>query len=158
MSFRRLGERGSAIISVLGWLLLLLPLAVWVSTAALVDVLQAQNARRAASAFYVAEAGLDRALAWVASQPSAEHAYRGPDGRAGSEDDGGVFGLPGQFVPFGEEAATGYQVWLVFLDSAAVRVRSRGRGWGGGNRTVEAIVRWNDGAPLTLSWNEEFEP
>lgn len=156
MLARPLKESGSAVVYVLGWLLLLLPLATWVTTGALVDLLQAQNARRAASAFYIAEAGLDRALAWVASQPSAEQACLGPDARPGSEDDGGVFGLPGQFVPFGEGPTTGYQVWVVGLAANAVRVRSHGHGWAGGSRTLEAVVRWHEGQPVTISWSEEF--
>ncbi len=156
MSRRWSDPEGAALVLVLGWVSLLLPATLWIATAAWIELLQAQNARRATSAFYVAEAGLDRALAWVAQKRSAEEALRGPDGAQGTFDDGGVFGVPGQFIPFGP-AGEGYEVTVSPVDATAVRVQSRGVGWGGGTRAVEAIVHWTQSGEVNVHWNEEFD-
>lgn len=142
---------------VIGWMSLLLPATLWLSTAAWIELLQVQNARRAVSAFYVAEAGLERALAWVATRPSASEALSGPDGLVGTPDDGGVFVAPGQFVPFGPEGQSGFAVTVFPVDSDALRLRSVGYGWGGGTRTLEAIVRWTAEGTTVVRWSEEFD-
>ncbi|MCX8071320.1 MAG: hypothetical protein N3C12_02545 [Candidatus Binatia bacterium] len=141
---------------VLGWVGLLLPLVSWLYLQAYTDQVLAQNLRRELDAFYVAEAGLHYALAAIQSCASAACATRGPDGISGTADDGSLLRSPHEWMPFGTEGRA-FLVRLATVDATTVRIRSNGRGWGGGSAEVEALVRWQGDGSVHVYWNQALD-
>ncbi len=150
-------EKGAALILVLGWSSLLLPLVGWLYLQAHTDQILAQNLRKELDAFYTAEAGLNFALAATSACDSPACALRGPDGVLGTADDGLVLPGPSDWAPFGDQGR-GFRVRVTEADSATVRIRSSGTGWGGGTSEVEALVRWQPDGTKQVFWNQLLEP
>jgi len=133
-------QRGAALIVILGWCGLLLPVVTWLWVQAHSDQLVAQNVRRELDAFYAAEAGLSYALAAIAHCADPACALAGPDGQLGTPHDGGVAADPNSWISFGPHAS--FHIRFAPLDAAAIRVRATGRGWGSATAAVDGVVRW----------------
>lgn len=136
-------ERGSALLIVLGWSTLLLPVIGWISLQARMDQILAQNFRRDLESYYVAEAGLNFALAALQRCSSAACVLAGPDGRVGTADDGGIASQPESWIPYGD-GYSAFQVRLLPMNSTQVRLRARSRAWGASSAELEAILTWSE--------------
>jgi hypothetical protein len=112
----------------------------------------ARNLRADLHAFYVADAGLNHALSIVSRSPSAAAVVAGPDGVAGTADDGGILDAPAAQVPF-PAAPYGYTVDAQPLANGGVRIRSLGVGWDGATKQLEAVVFWPAGEAVAW-WRE----
>lgn len=143
-------QRGTALVVVLGWSTLLLPLVAWIWLQARMDQILAQNFRRDLDSYYVAEAGLHFALATFQHCSAPDCALAGPDGRAGTADDGGVTSQPGAWIPYGDSSAA-FQVQLSPMSATQLRLRARSRGWGASSAELEAIVTWSGAAVRVTS-------
>ncbi|GIW45982.1 MAG: hypothetical protein KatS3mg077_3264 [Candidatus Binatia bacterium] len=150
-------QRGVALILVLGWASLLLPLLSWLYLQALADQFLVQNLRREVDAFHVAEAGLNFALAAISRCHSSSCALAGPDGVLGTTDDGQLVGDPSGWRAFGESGGA-FRVSSSAADETTVRIRSFGRGWGGGVAEVEALVHWEADGTVRIFWNQILDP
>jgi hypothetical protein len=103
------------------------------------DLLVQHHTRAAVEVFYVAEAGLEHALADLASDPRFERLLSGADGIPGTPDDGAYpfrNGPPG-FFP---RAPFRYDVRVEPVDANAAEIVSRGVGSGPTTRIVTAPV------------------
>lgn len=138
-------QRGSALTATLAATAVLLPLAAFAVLLTRLDFYVHDNTRAQAEVFYVAEAGLEHALADIPRGESLEQLLTGPDGYTGSADDG-VFpfreGSPGSFP----RAPFGYQVRVERVNSQLLRLTSVGSGARHARATVEALVA-ADSAP-----------
>ncbi|MEO8601830.1 MAG: hypothetical protein ABI629_04570 [bacterium] len=138
---RRLcAQRGQALISVLLTTSALLPLGAFAVMQARLDALIAQRTRVAAETLAVAESGLEHALAELQRDARFERLLRGPDGRAGSADDGEFpFTTPPPAVF--PAAPYRYDVRAAGLDAEHVELTARGFGPLGSVRAVAAVVQ-----------------
>ena len=142
-----MGQRGTALVAVLVLMMILLPLGAYVVVQCRSDLMIERNLRSEIEAFYVAEAGLEHAMAEIPPGRSFEEVLTGPDHILGTADDG-LFpfheGWPNDFPysPFR------YEVRVASVDSNAVRITSRGAGRDGATKVIEAVVRR---APLAFT-------
>ncbi len=133
---------GSALIAVLGVLALLLPLGVYAALQARMDLLIERNLAAEVEAFYVAEAGLEHAVAELRPGTSFDPVLAGPDRLRGTADDG-VF-------PFDEGSPTAfpaaplhYTVHVARRADGGVDVSSTASGRNGAAKVIAAIVKWS---------------
>lgn len=132
-------QRGAALIVTLGIILILLPLGAYVVFQCRTDLLIQRSFREGIEAFYVAEAGLEHAVADLRPGLSFDTLLAGPDGLAGSADDGAFpfsEGIPGTFPspPFR------YNVRVSRRAADSVYLVSEGSGKDGATKTVAAMV------------------
>jgi hypothetical protein len=80
-------QSGSALILVMLLIVVLTPLIASVAMQARLDLLIERHGRAAHEAFYVAESGLEHALADLAHDPSFNRLIEGADGKQGTADD-----------------------------------------------------------------------
>jgi hypothetical protein len=85
---RRINEQGQALLLTLIITALVAPLGVFALMQARVDLLLARHARTATQLFYVADSGLEHALADIRLDPIFDRLLTGPDGKADTTDDG----------------------------------------------------------------------
>lgn len=130
----------------------LLPLGAWLSLQARIDSEIARNIRGDLHAFYVAEAGIARALAILDTLPSAAVALLGPDGVSGTPDDGGLIAAPATAIFF-PESPYFYTLTVEPAGADMVRVHSTAHGWGGAVKQLEVVVLWRAGQ-LRSWWRE----
>ncbi len=134
-----MNQRGSALIAALTIAMILLPLGVFVVLQCRNDFLMQRKSRSEVEAFYVAEAGLEHAVAEIPAGQSFDPILAGPDRVAGTEDDG-VFpfaeGPPAEF-PY---APFRYDVHATSADNAMVRILSQGTGTNGATKVVIGLV------------------
>lgn len=132
-------ERGTALIATLSLTMILLPLGAFVVMQCCTDLMIEHNVRAEVESFYVAEAGLEHALAEIPPDSTFAPLLAGPDHIAGTVDDG-VFpfveGAPGDFpcAPFH------YDVRVNAANGGMVSVVSAGSGLHGANKAVSALV------------------
>lgn len=150
-------QQGVALVLVLGWVSVLLPLLSWLYMQAVLDQFLAQNLRREVHAFHVAEAGLNFALAAIRHCRSPSCAVAGPDGILGTTDDGRLIEDPTGWRGFGESGGA-FRLSLSAQSDVTVRIHSVGRGWGGGVAEVEALVGWHDDGQMKVFWNQILDP
>ena len=136
----RYGERGQALISALLTTSVLLPLATFALMQARLDGLVMQRTREAAQSLATADAGLEHALSELARDPRFDRLPLGPDGRAGTADDGDFpFASPPPAAFPG--APYHYAVRVDRIDADHCEVEARGFGPFGAARAVAAAVR-----------------
>jgi hypothetical protein len=136
---RSFTERGNALLATMLLVLVLSPLAAFVAMQSQLDLKIHDHTRTALEAFYVAESGLEHALADLALEPSFERLGRGPDRRPGTADDRLYpFRVPPP-VNFPAPPA-GYRVEVEAVGSERFDVVSLGRSHGRSQRTVSATV------------------
>lgn len=132
-------ERGHALLGALIATALLLPLGGFAVMQARLDFLVQHHTRAAAEALAIAEAGLEHALADLVRDPRFERLTLGPDGQAGTGDDGAypfVLAPPAWFPA----APARYEVRVATLAADRVEIVSRGYGALGSARGVAAAV------------------
>jgi hypothetical protein len=132
-------EHGQALLLTLVITTLVAPLGVFALLQAQVDLLLARYSRTATQLFYVADSGLEHALADLRLDPIFDRLTVGPDGQADTGDDG-------QF-PFRHSppdcfpnATFRYAVNVEPHDQERVDIVSRGIAESGGSQTVSASV------------------
>lgn len=126
-------ERGAALVATLILAAVLLPVGAWMSLQARIDGVLTRSLRADVHAFYVADAGLNHALAAVAEVTSAAAAL-----------DGSMLVLPQGHVPF-PGPPFGYRIEILPHGTDGVRLRSSGSGFDGTVKQLEAVVVWRDG-------------
>lgn len=132
-------ERGTALVATLGLAAILLPLGAFVVMQCRTDLLIQHNLRAELEAFYVAEAGLEHAVAEIAPGTSFDSILVGLDHVAGTVDDGEFPFAGGPPDPF-PHAPFRYEVHVARIDSGAVRVSSHGTGVNAAEKVVSAVV------------------
>lgn len=132
-------ERGTALAAALCIIIVLLPLGALVALQCRTDLAIRHNLRTEIEAFYVAEAGLEHAVAEIGPGQSFAALLVGPDGVPGTADDG-VFpfreGVPAPFP----RAPYRYEVHVEDAQGAMVRLISQGMGEHGASKIVEGVV------------------
>ena len=131
-------QRGTALIAVLAIAAVLIPLGTLVTMQCQTDFLITHNLRHEMEAFYVAEAGLQTALAEIGPDMTFDDLAFGPDHVAGTSDDD-VFPFsrpPGPYPgpPFE------YDIRLESAGSGKLRIRSTGTGRQGAHKVVGAFL------------------
>jgi hypothetical protein len=103
------------------------------------DLLVQHHTRAAVEAFYVAESGLEHALADLSSDPRFERLLVGRDAVAGTADDGSYpfRDGPPEFFP---RAPFRYEVLVERVDEDTVEIVARGIGAGPAMRSVSAPI------------------
>jgi hypothetical protein len=132
-------QSGIALVAALAVVLVVLPVAAFVVLQAAIDLRVQHNLRAATEAFYIAEAGLEHAVADIMPAASLQPLLAGPDVTWGSSDDGSfpfVDGPPAHF-PY---APKRYEVSVEDAGDGVIRIRSRGVGIGAAVAVVEARV------------------
>ncbi|MFN8627441.1 MAG: hypothetical protein U0587_15875 [Candidatus Binatia bacterium] len=134
-----MGERGTALLTTLGIMLLLLPLGAYVVMQCRSDLLVQRNFRDEIEAFHIAEAGLDHAVAEIKPGGTLSGLLVGPDGLAGTADDG--------LFPFSEGTPLDfpvspfhYDVRVTSLGANAMSLVSQGSGQNGATKVLAATV------------------
>lgn len=139
--------RGTALPAVLALIMMLLPIGAFVALQCRTDWLIQHNLRAEVEAFYVAEAGLEHALAEISPGTSFDAVLAGPDRIAGTNDDG-IFpfseGAPSVF-PY---APFRYEVRVARMSADVLSVQSSGFGVHDATKVVVALVR-RDPVPAT---------
>jgi hypothetical protein len=134
-----MNQRGTALVSTLGVAMILLPLGAFVVLQCRMDVFIQRNMRAEIEAFYVADAGLEHAVAEISPAQSFDDLLVGPDGIAATGDDG-VFpfaeGAPPDF-PF---APFRYAVRVSKGADGVLHLVSQGSGLHGATKVVEALL------------------
>ena len=138
-------EKGTALLSVLMMLSLLLPLAAHVVLQAQLDLLMARNFQDHTDAFYLAEAGLEQALATLGTTATMARLLQGPDGVANTKDDGELGLAP---ALSGLDDKRGYAVRVMPSAAGRFEIVSSGRGRQGAQRAVAAVIELGE-APYT---------
>lgn len=132
-------QRGSALLPTLGLIILLLSLGAYVVLQCRADLMIQRNCRDEMEAFYVAEAGLEHAIADISPDRSFDAVLAGPDGITGTADDG-LFpfreGPPLDF-PF---APLRYEVRVTPAMGNTVSMVSQGNGRNGAVKVVGAAI------------------
>ena len=137
-SFRvRLSERGHALITVLLIAAFLTPIGAFAVMQARLDLLTQHAVRAALEAFVAAESGLDHALADLDLDPSFDRLRGGPDGIAGTGDDGK---FPFLHPPSSLVSPLPYDIAVTPLGPDAVEIVASGRSDAGSQRAVAARV------------------
>jgi len=80
------GTAGNALITVMLATAVLMPLGAFAAMQARLDLLIHHHSRAALEAFYIAESGLEHALADLASDPRFDRLPVGPDGQAATAE------------------------------------------------------------------------
>jgi hypothetical protein len=140
---RRRQERGAALVSVLILSALLIPLGGWVAFQARLDGALARNLGADLHALYVADAGLSHALSVVTGLSSASAVLANTASI-----------LPAAPVPF-PRFPYAYQIETLPHGSNGIRLRSRGTGFDGTVKQLEAVVVWRDGRAQAW-WREDL--
>jgi hypothetical protein len=142
-----LDQHGTALVAALAIVMILLPVGAFVVLQCRTDLLIQHNLRAEIETFYVAEAGLEHAIAEIAPGTSFDDILTGPDHLAGTPDDG-IFsfaeGAPSAF-PF---APFRYDVRVTRSGSDMVSVVSSGTGINGATRVVSVLVK-RSAVPVT---------
>lgn len=140
-------QAGSALITTMIVAAVLLVIGAFAVLQARLDLLVQRHTRAAVETFYVAEAGLEHALADLATDPRFERLLAGEDGIAGTGDDGSYpfRDGPPDFFP---RAPFRYDVRVEAIDEGTVEIVSRGLGAGPATRSVTAPVLRSAGAYL----------
>jgi hypothetical protein len=130
-------QRGAALVAALSLAMILLPLGALVVFQCRTDLLIEHNVRSEIEAFYVADAGLEHALAEIGPGLSFDPILVGPDGVAGTADDG-IFpfdeGTPADFPP-----PLRYDV-RASRSGQLLQLTSQATGAGGASKIVAALV------------------
>lgn len=138
-----MSQRGSALLTVVLLLSLLLPLAAHSVLQGHVDLLIARNLRDQTEALYVAEGALEQALAAVVEAASRNMFLHGPDKIAATPDDGeiaaGSIRFAGEYSASSRAAAFG---------ADKIEIVSIGQARNGSRRSIAAILA-AEPAPLT---------
>jgi hypothetical protein len=134
------GARGSALLAVLGLMVLLLPFGTFVALQARMALLMQRNLRAETEAFYVAEAGLEHAVAEVPPGTSFAAVLAGPDRLPGTPDDGVFPFTEGPPAPF-PAAPLRYDVRVARRQDGGLDVTSSGSGPNGALKAITAIVQ-----------------
>jgi len=132
--------RGSALVAVMGLTALLLPLGAFVALQARMDLLMQRNLCAEIEAFYVAEAGLEHAVAEIQPGTSFDALLAGPDRLRGTPDDGGFPFSEGSPSPF-PTLPLRYDVRVAQRQDGWLDVTSSGNGRNGAVKVVGAIVK-----------------
>ncbi len=132
-------------LSVLTILALLLPLSAHTVFQAHIDLLIARNFRDQTDAMYVAEAGLEHALAAVGEIGTLPVLLHGPDQIAASADDGD---FPVPLPSDGLGSSRNYVVRVAKLSDTRAQITSVGNGNNGASRAVAALLQASD-TPFT---------
>ena len=132
-------QAGSALITTMIVSAMLLAIGAFAVMQARLDLLVQHHTRAAVETFYVAEAGLEHALADLSSDPRFDRLLVGADGVAGTDDDGSYpfRNGPPDFFP---HAPFRYDVRVETVDENTAEIVSRGIGVGPATRTVSAPV------------------
>lgn len=132
-------QRGTALVVTLSIIMVLLPLGAYLVLQCRTDLMIQRNFRNEVEAFYVAEAGLDHAVADIPPGQSFDDVLAGPDGIAGTADDG--------LFPFSEGAAGEfpyapfhYEVRVTLTANNSLSILSHGTGKDGATKVVGALV------------------
>jgi hypothetical protein len=134
-----MNQRGTALIAALTIAMILIPLGTFVAVQCRNDFLIQRNLRSEVEAFYVAEAGLEHAVAEIPPGRSFDRVLFGPDRIAGTNDDG-VFpfaGGPPAAFPY---APLRYDVHVTDAGDGMVQILSQGTGKNGASKVVTALV------------------
>jgi hypothetical protein len=134
---------GSALTAVMLLIAVLCPLAAYVSMQARLDVSIGRAGRSALEAFYVAESGLEHALADLAREPAFERLQRGPDGKRGTADDH-LFPFSAPPPAFFPQPPAAYRVETAENGAERVDVISYGRSLERAARAVAVTVIRSD--------------
>lgn len=134
-----MAQRGAALLAVLGLMLILLPLGAYVVLQCRTDLLIQRGFRDEIEAFYVAEAGLEHAVAEIRPDQSFAEVLAGPDGLAGTADDGVFPFLEGAPAAF-PAAPFRYDVRVSPAAGNSLSVTSQGKGKNGATKVVSALV------------------
>jgi hypothetical protein len=132
-------ERGYALLLTLAITALVAPLGVFALMQARVDLILARHARTATQLFYVADSGLERALADLRLDPIFDRLLAGPDGKEGTGDDGKFpfrHSPPASFP----SAMFRYAVSVARQGNNRVDIVSRGIAESGASQAVSASV------------------
>ncbi len=138
-----MAQRGTALLTVVLVMALLLPLAAHSVLQGHVDLLLARNLRDQTDALYVAEGAMEQALASVAAGASRQQLLSGPDNRIGTVDDG-EFDAGSIFM--GEQRRGTSRVERTSADR--IEIVSFGQAKNGSQRNMAAILT-ADPVPLT---------
>ncbi len=134
-----MNQRGAALVSTLGIAMILLPLGVFVAMQCRIDLMIQRNLRAEMQAFYVAEAGLEHALAEIPAGSSFDAILAGPDRTLGTGDDGAFPFTEGPVADF-PDAPFRYEVRVTKVGSALIRLVSQGQGVHGASKVLVALV------------------
>jgi len=134
-----LGQQGSALLAALTIALLLVPLGAFVALQSRMDAMLLRNLRDELDAFYVAEAGLEHAVADLPPNTSFTDVLAGPDHVAGTADDGSFPFAEGPPQPF-PAAPLHYEVYISPRANDAVTIVSTGSARNGAVKQVAATV------------------
>lgn len=132
-------ERGTALVATLSIAMILLPLGAFVVLQARTDIAIQYNLRSETEAFYVAEAGLEHAIAEIQPGRSFDPLLLGADHNAGTSDDGTfpfAEGAPADFP----QAPFHYDVHVTSVRADLIQIASQGSGRNGATRTLQALV------------------
>jgi len=132
-------HRGAALLSVLGLMLIMLPVGAYLVLQARTDFLIQRSFREEIEAFYVAEAGLEHAIAEIRPDQSFDNLLAGPDHVSGTADDGVFPFAAGTPAPFPIDPFR-YEVSVSAAAPTALLVASRGYGRNGAARVVSAML------------------
>lgn len=138
-------QTGMALLSVVTILALLLPLVAHTVMQSHLDLLLARNFRDQTEASYIAEAGLDYALAHLDRLPSLPRLLAGPDTIRDSADDG-EFPLP--LMPGALGDGRSFTVHVASTGADKAEIVSSGRGRHGAVKSVAALIEAGD-TPFT---------
>jgi hypothetical protein len=133
-------QRGTALVAALAVVMVLLPVGAFVVLQCRTDLAIQHNLRAEIEAFYVAEAGLEHALAEIDPGTSFDSILLGPDHVAGTADDGlfpFVEGVPGGL----SQASLRYDVRVTRVSDDMVSVLSAGSALRGATKVVMALMR-----------------
>lgn len=132
-------QTGSALITTMIVSSALLVIGAFAVMQARLDLLVQRHTRAAVEMFYVAEAGLEHALADLASDPRFERLLVGRDGIEGTPDDGAYpfRNGPPSFFP---RAPFRYEVRVESVDENTAEIVSQGIGAGPATRSVSAPI------------------
>jgi hypothetical protein len=130
---------GAALIATLAIVMVLLPVGAFVVMQSRTDWLLHHNLRAEIETFYVAEAGLEHALAEIGPGRTFDDVLAGPDHVRGTTDDGLFPFREGPVDPFPQPPFR-YDVTVTSAGAGMIRVTSRGSGQGASAKVVEALV------------------
>jgi hypothetical protein len=126
-------------VAALGFTLLLLPLGAFVALQARMDLLIQRNLRAEIEVFYVAEAGLEHAVAEIAPGTSFDAILAGPDRALGTADDGVFPFSEGPPAPF-PTASFHYDVHITQRRAGVLDLISSSGGRTGATKVISAIL------------------
>lgn len=154
----RPGDSGHALFALLLVVSVLTPLAAFAFLQAHLELETQRHNRTAAELFWAAESGIEQALADLELDPSFDRLTAGPDGLAGTADDGE---FPFQYPPPAAfpHLSAWYEVRVEDPGGGTVELVSTAIDNGQVTRTVIATVSRSPTKPQNgtfLGWREEF--